>query len=163
MSTVDRAAQFMLKIHSDIERVGWSAVGVASDIDDPSPLPPFTYSIGFRELGHPEVIVVGLSPFVAHAIIGTVYDRVKDGERFKDGDIVDGILDNSYKVRFDALPPDGRPLNAARTYYQIDELPALQVVWPDKNGLFPGQEGFDERYETQVDIDRIREDDEQVS
>ena len=67
------------------------------------------------------------------------------------GQLDDGVL-VGYEVRFKAMPPDGRPLNAARNYFEVDELPALQVLWPDAKGLFPDEEGFEERFVGKQDL-----------
>lgn len=140
------------KVHKDIEKFGWSAIGVMALADDPDPGPPFVYTIGLYEHDeHPEMIVVGLDPTVAHAMLSGLYMRVAQGERFEDGQIDSEVLEG-YDVRFRWMPPEGRPLNVARNYYGKHFLPALQVLWPDSNGVFPDEEGFEERYVGQQDI-----------
>lgn len=134
------------KVDEGIDRVGWFAIGVAPTVDDVDPGPPFTYSIGFYNYSqHPEFIIVGLDSHVAHSILYGLFERVRAGERFEDGQLDDKTLEG-YNVRFKALPPPGRPLNVARGYFEVDELPALQVVWPDENGIFPDEEGFSEKF-----------------
>lgn len=138
-----------------IENHGWHCVGVFGTADDP-PLPNYTYSVGFREHDeHPEMIVVGLPNEIAQSILWGIYDRIKDGERFEDGDTLSGIIEN-YSLVLRAVPPDGRPLNMARAYYNLDELPALQVLWPDVDGNFPGEEAVDPEYEGGQALDGIR-------
>lgn len=139
--------EILERVADAIMRVGWFAVGVHPGPDD-DPTPQFTYSIGLWEYGHPEVIIVGLHPIVAHSVIGTMHERIEADETFRAGERVGGIIDD-YDVEFRAVPPDGRPLNLARRYYDVDELPALQIVWPDRDGLFPGEEGFDEEFDVQ--------------
>lgn len=153
-----RWAHIMLKVDADIQGgLGWSAVGVMATVEDPTL--PFTYTIGFREHDlHPELILVGMSPTQAHPLLGILYDRVSSGERFEDGQTDSRVLEG-YDVKFKALPPDGRPLNVARHFYGLDELPALQVVWPDTNGVFPDEDGFEERFVGWQDLDQIREED----
>ncbi len=131
----------LIKVQDDIKRVGWSAVGVfAAEGDEPSW--PFCYTIGFREHDHPEMIVVGLDTDLSHPILHGLYERVAAGERFETGQRDAKVLEG-YDVEFREMPVDGRPLNMARAYYGVDELPALQVLWPDQNGFFPGQEECD--------------------
>lgn len=153
MTSVD---SLLSKTKSDIEKYGWSAVGVMPTIDDPGPT--FTYTIGFQEHGHPELIVVGLAPEVAHTMLYGLYERVKQGDVFEDGQRDNGVLDD-YDVLFKAVPADGRPLNMARNYYDLDELPALQVVWPDAQGLFPDEWGFDPKFYGKQDLEAIRNED----
>lgn len=145
----------LAKTQRDIETIGWTTIGVFPGEGD-EPTPPFSYSIGFQEHEHPELIVVGLSPNVAHFIIAAFYERVAAGEKFKDGELVEDILDDDYIVKMQALPPDGVPLNMARRYYGTDELPALQVVWPDREGHFPGDEHFNPEYDDVQNLEKIR-------
>lgn len=140
------------KVRQDIAKYGWSSVGVFPDPDEVSPSPPFTYSVGFRGHDkHPEVIVIGLQAEVAHAIIGALYERVAAGEKFEVGDRVSELI-QGYEMECREVPPDGAPLNVARRYYGLDNLPALQLVWPDKEGCFPGEDGFDPEFERLQDI-----------
>jgi hypothetical protein len=37
-------------------------------------------------------------------------------------------------------------VNYAIWYYRSSPFPVLQLVWPDPAGLFPWEDGFDERY-----------------
>jgi uncharacterized protein DUF4262 len=147
---------FLATIMSNIERVGWMAIGVMPTIDDPLHT-PFTYSIGcYGHDGHPEFIVLGLNPSLAHVLLDGLCRRVAAGERFADGEADDKVLEG-YPVRFKALPPDGTPLNWARNYYGVEELPALQIVWPDKEGRFPGEEGCEPQYVTAQEIEAVRD------
>jgi len=145
-------ADLMNKIDADIDRVGWSAIGVMPTTDQPYGM-PFIYSIGFYNYSnHPEMIIVGLDPNVGHTMLHTLFERVRSGERFEDGQRVSEVLDG-YDVEFRAMPPAGRPLNAARSYFELEELPALQVMWPDAEGLFPGEPGFSEQFLGRQDLD----------
>lgn len=142
----------MEKVDEGIERVGWFAIGVSPTVDDVDPGPLFMYSIGFYNYSkHPEFIIVGLHPDQAHPMLHGLFERVRRGERFEDGQLDDGVLEG-YNVRFKALPPAGRPLNVARNYFELDELPALQVLWPDSNGVFPDEDGFEERFAGQQEL-----------
>lgn len=147
----------MIKVASDIERVGWSAISVFPCADDPPGSPAFTYSVGLRDRDHPELIVFGLDPRVAHGMIREVYGMVvHEGVTFRDGDRVGKVL-VGYDVIFRALPPDGRPLLIAKRHYGVDELPALQIVWPDEQGRHPGDDGCDAAVVLVQDTARARE------
>lgn len=148
------------KIKEDIERDGWSTIGVLpADESGPS----FSYSVGFREHnGHPEVIIVGLPPSYCHAMIATLYARVAAGERFTDGQRIPEVVED-YDVELRALPPDGAPLNMARSYYGVEEIAALQVIWPDEHGVFPGEANCVAAVAEQQDVEKIRREDAQQS
>jgi hypothetical protein len=142
----------MDKIDSDIKRVGWAAIGVMPTENES--FPPFTYSVGFRSHLHPEFIIVGLDPEIAHEMLYGLYLRVSAGERFEDGQLVSDVIEN-YDARLCALPADGRPCYAALEYYGVEELPVLQVLWPDPNGTFPGEDGFEERFVGLQDLKEV--------
>ena len=144
------------KVRKDIAKYGWSSVGVFPSEDNP--VSPFTYSIGFLEHDHPELIVSGLPPTTAHQIIAGLYHRVKDGARFEAGQLDTEVLEG-FEVKFQALPPDGRPLNMTRRFYGRDEVPALQVLWPDREGLFPDDPGCDPRMAVRQDLSFVRDED----
>lgn len=132
---MNRLDPIVQKIAADIERVGWSAIGVFPTESEPVEMPRFTYTVGFREHDeHPEMIVLGLGFEIAHAVLATLYERVAAGERFGDGEAVSEIL-RGYDARLKAV--DEHPCNLARRYYDLAELPVLQVEWPDKDGHFP--------------------------
>jgi hypothetical protein len=54
------------------------------------------------------------------------------------------------------MPPDGKPLNVARLYYGTEELDALQIVWPDRNGWFPGEPECDPKIAQRQDQELLR-------
>lgn len=150
--------QLLKKIKRDIGESGWSTISVFPTMTDPGV--HFSYSIGFREHdAHPEVIILGIPSEYAHSIIRTLYERVAAGERFEAGQRLDEVLEE-YEVELRAVASDGAPLNMAKAYYDVDELPALQIVWPDKEGLFPGEEGCDEGCAEIQDLEKVRADDE---
>lgn len=135
-----RKAMFA-KLHADVERDGWSYIAVFAAVGD-EPSAPFGYTIGLRGLDHPDFLITGVGHVMGHAILGGLVDRVKAGERFEDGQEVDEVL-VGYKVRMRSVPKPGYPLNMARAYYD-DDVTALQVVWPDADHRFPGDEGYDD-------------------
>jgi hypothetical protein len=137
----ERRARMFAKLDADVKRVGWSFIGVMTAEGD-EPFPPFGYTVGLTGAGHPELLITGVGAPMGHAILGGLYDRVKAGERFEDGQEVDEVL-VGYKVRMRAVPAPGYPLNMARAYYDED-VEALQVVWPDAEHHFPGDEGYAE-------------------
>lgn len=150
--------QLFEKVRGDIQEDGWSTISVFPTLTDPGV--HFSYSIGFREHGrHPEVIILGIPSEYAHPMIRTLYERVAAGERFEDGQRLDGVLEE-YQVELRAVPPDGAPLNMARAFYDVEELAALQIVWPDKEGLFPGEEGCDEGVALMQNLEGLRAEDE---
>jgi Domain of unknown function (DUF4262) len=72
------------------------------------------------------------------------------GHGYKEGQRYDNLL-MGYQCEFRMVNPtryDGL-LNYAIWYYKSSPFPVLQLVWPDQAGLFPWDEGFDERFRKQ--------------
>jgi hypothetical protein len=109
---------------------------------------PFTYSIGlFLNYEHPEIIVFGLPGNKAGPIINGVRDLVQAGTRFDAGSTSDEILQR-HSVTFLEVEDEqyGDHLGFALWFYRSllpETFPCLQLVWPDKKGLFPWQRDFD--------------------
>lgn len=123
------------KARADIERVGWSAVGVGAGPDSET----FTYTAGLTAQGHHELIIVGLDPYVAHGILAAAVQELQAGVRFSDGALVTGVLVD-YTAKLVAC--GNEHLTMARSIYG-SEVMALQIVWPDTDGRYPGDPGYD--------------------
>lgn len=130
------------KVADDIKKFGLAVITVPSDGE----VPTLAYSIGlWGARHHPEIVVFGLPPEVAHTIINDVGRRVKNGKRFKDGDVVEKLA--NFPMAFVEVPRDRFEghLNVALAYYGHGEFTALQLVWPDTQGKFPWQPSYDEK------------------
>jgi hypothetical protein len=136
----DPADEHDRKLLADVKRHGWHVIGVEEDEEGPS----FAYSIGlYRSFGHPEVVVFGLPVKVMHQVVNAAGEKVRFGERFghldESGDILEG-----YDVAFRAMERRHYPdyLGYARRFYQGDDFPALQCLWPDSQHRYPWHPGF---------------------
>jgi hypothetical protein len=128
------------KLVSDVEGYGWHVIRIADDDEGPG----FAYSIGlFKSFGHPEIIVFGLDGMLMHRMINLIGEEIRQGRRFADGDAASGILEG-YDVRFRevACRHYHEHCGYARWFYQGDDFPVLQCLWPDKKGRFPTDTGF---------------------
>jgi len=103
----------MLKKH------GWYAHFIA---DDDYPFGVNAHTHGFGYLFHPDIqICLNANPHLIHHTFETLYERIKNGEKFTPKKIYDDILDNNYKA----------------TFIQIDEN-LIRMIFPDKkNNLNP--------------------------
>lgn len=109
----------------------------------------WAYSVGlFERFGHPELAIFGLPNNVAHWIINEITSRIRSGEHFKPDASIDGLLEGDYvcvtrnvqKDWYDAL------FGYATWFYRDRAYPVLQVIWPDKQGLYPWDDGFNEAW-----------------
>jgi hypothetical protein len=133
------------QIDANIKQYGWHTTGVFPTADDPLETASFAYTAGLAEIGHPEIITFSLPAQVAHGILGTFVERVRDNkERCRPGPAPD-ILRN-YEGWLVEVPESvvssyfGVALRRARG--RTEGFAALQFVWPDKDGRFPWDEGY---------------------
>ena len=129
---------------TQIREHGWHSTSVLEDDEGPG----FTYTTGFCvNLGMPEVILFALNPDVAHDVLWDVYREAKGGRQFPIGVRVPDVFAN-----VDAfLVPVGKEaypyfLGWSTWFYGGDEFPCVQLVWPDKEGRFPWQDGIEESF-----------------
>jgi hypothetical protein len=127
-----------------IARYGWHAALVPAGED----APPFAYSIGFyHSYRHPEVLIIGAGPELGHSMLrGCAQWREANGPIPLDRHIP-GLIEG-FDCVFKEIPRRRYRdfFGYALWYYKGDDFPALQCVMPDKQGRFPWQPGFDERY-----------------
>jgi hypothetical protein len=109
--------------------------------------PAFSFSIGLAlNYSHPEIIIFGMDPRKAAQIINIVCDEAAKGRKYADGDVSSDILVNG-NVCFVEVPLQHyrEYLGTAIWFYSHSPrpFPCLQLVWPDREGLFPWETGFD--------------------
>ncbi len=132
------------KLLADVDASGVHVVHVPAN----DSLPAHSCSVGMWDsFEQPEVVVFGLPAEVAGELIELIADEADEGHRFLDGSRHEGLL-QEYPVRFVEVPKSryAETLAAACWAYQGDDFPAVQLVWPDKQGRWPwdpeAREGF---------------------
>ncbi len=130
------------KLLADVEQHGWHVIGIEADDEGPG----FAYSIGlFRTFSHPEIVVFGLPVKVMHPIINGIGEQVRNGSSFEHLDEASEVLEG-YSVCFRNVERKHYKefLGYARWFYQGDDFPVLQCVWPDKQHRYPWHPDFNE-------------------
>lgn len=134
------------KVLSDVEKYGWHILHILEDESGPS----FSFSVGFYlKFGHPEVLVMGLAQPVAHELINLIGKNLTTGRIYRPreriGDLADGFDCSFVPI---AVEHYREYLGYAIWFYRSlkQPFPALQLVWPDKEGRFPWERGYDERF-----------------
>jgi hypothetical protein len=128
-------------IVADVTTYGWHVMHVMADSTGPG----WSFSIGlFHTFGHPELLVFGLPSNIAQPIINDLGSRIRSGAAFAHG-VTDSDVLQHHAVHFVTVPPSafGSHLGYAVWFYGQHQFPSLQIVWPDRTGLFPWQRGFD--------------------
>jgi hypothetical protein len=123
------------KLLADVDQYGWHLVGIEQDDTGPG----FAYSIGLnRSFGHPEILVIGLAVDVMFGMVNGVGELVRGGKRFEhvdeSGDVLDGF---NVAFRQVELASYDDYLGYAEWFYQGDDFPVLQCVWPDSRHRYP--------------------------
>ncbi len=108
----------------------------------------WSYTVGvFDTSGKPEIITVGLLPETAHFALNKAAKLLGDGIDITKGRHHDLIGEVDCEFR----PVDPKWIEHlmgwALWYYDGDEFPVLQIVYPDLQNRFPEDEGFDKSFE----------------
>jgi hypothetical protein len=122
----------------EIKKSGWQIIYVFDQR-------PFAYTIGLtKNFGHPEVIISGLPSDFSASILNTIASKIKN----------EGFVWNTsipYPFLFARFPAVFRSVDSlhipeyfrwACRFYGSEPFQALQCLWPDTNGKFPGEPGY---------------------
>lgn len=137
--TRDEAEQ---KALDDIRKYGLHVVHVHDDSQGPG----FTYSIGlFENCAHPEIIIFGLKLELASSLLNNMAFDIKEGKTFTPDQFHQGVLDD-FLCYFGEVPRTHFRdyVGWARWFYEGDNFPLLQCVYPTVKGVFPWQAKFPE-------------------
>ena len=138
-SITDDGEEFIRRCVKD---PGW-AVQLVDEGESPSE-PEFAYTIGLHHnFGHPELIVLGQPKELMHAILNVIGQRIRKGARYAPGDSLDEVIDG-FPVRLREVERRESletHVGYALWFYAGKPFRLFQVVWPDKEGRFPGEPG----------------------
>lgn len=112
--------------------------------DDSDDEPPFAYTVGLFGLGHPELVVVGLSSEGAHGLLNGAADMVVHGRNLVPGEVV-RTDDGQAVYVVEVLPNPGEVIFSANRFYQRPDefsVPAFQLTWAHRNGSFPWDDDY---------------------
>jgi len=129
--------ELLADLRDKIDRRGWALVSVFGTAEDPTP--PFTYTVGLTAVGHPELIVYGLPPQVAGAILNRAGDRIRAGDPVMAGQRLTGLVQGGLQL-VALRAADTSALTTVRAIYGASD-DVLQLVWPDAAGRMPWEAG----------------------
>jgi hypothetical protein len=126
-----------------VQEHGWSVVSVAPEHEQPG----WAYSVGmWHTMRAPEVCMFGLRGRDMHTWLNAVGQQVRSGQPLRAGEERLGVLDG--------FPLMVRPVHPtwyadlfelALEFYRSAPPPVLQLLWPDRHGVFPWQPGAGQR------------------
>jgi hypothetical protein len=134
-------SNFSENVRRDIERDGVSIIYVGDAT------PPFAYTIGLWERHkHPELIVFGLSGRVMWSWLNALSVFVSEGQNFSAKVF---LKDVGGRFGVTVGPADSKYLEKyfgfALGFYE-QQFPIAQVIWPDSEGCFPGEDLYNAKY-----------------
>lgn len=134
------------QVRTDIDTHGYALrIG---HIAEPQPS-PWTYTIGFTALNHPELVFTNFSEPAARHVANTMLHAVQNGHTFNHGDMIHGITPACPLAII--ATPQGYAWHIADDLYGPFNVLGLHVISPDRNRKFPwepGSELADMRYGT---------------
>jgi hypothetical protein len=105
----------------------------------------FGYTVGLFEVGHPELLILGVTPGTASGVLNDVARRVRADRALTPGEVL--TFDSwPHRVAVEVLPNPQAILFVANDFYErTDDLsvPAYQLTYDDRSGRFPWDAGYD--------------------
>lgn len=137
--------QIYKNIKKTIAEQGWAIMHIFPSETTPA----FSYTIGLLEKGLPDIIILGVDGEVAHSLLHALYDKI-GGDKAQDilfnGSVVEEVANMPLKLVEVDDKYISQYLIQAGVYYETYNIRVMQLLWPDPNGVFPDESGFDERY-----------------
>lgn len=131
---------------SDVEERGWSVCIIGDAPDQPA----WAFSVGmWHTLRTPDLAMFGLRPLDMGKWINLAGEQIRLGRRFGLDKPQDGIL-NGFPVELRLADGSwyGDLFGYGLWFYQ-GWFPLAQIIWPDRQGLFPWEPGCGERCRNQ--------------
>lgn len=128
------------QIISDVEQYGFHVAIVPGDGYSPT----FAYTIGlYKSYGYPELICFGLSHDLMHSMFWTAKELF-DTQPVPDLAVGYPDFIGDFDVRFLTVDKVRYTdyFGYGHWFYHGWDFPVLQIVWPDKQALYPWEEGF---------------------
>lgn len=126
-------------IATSLARSGFATVAVADEAG------PWAYTTGFTDIGHPEILICGLRPELAHQFFWDLYREIKAGKRYDTGEVNTELA--TLPTMFRTLRDDAAQELCCQALFWYEDKGIkptfLQLVMPDPAGKFPWEAGYD--------------------
>ena len=124
------------KVIDDIATHGWHGVHIAADEVGPG----YSFTIGaYHSFGLPEFLIMGLPQATGQQILDLALDAVRSGAISDFTQTTDTLLEG-HPCAFVRVPVSQYRdyVGYARWYYRGNDFTLYQIVWPSRDGHFPG-------------------------
>jgi hypothetical protein len=95
-------------------------------------------------MGHPELLVFGLTPSSAQALLNGLGDAIVDGRDLVPGEMIEDESGCRHHIIVEEVPNPGEIVLAANRFYRLPRsasVSVLQLTYADCDGRFPWDEG----------------------
>ena len=140
--------KYMLNMEELILQYGHMVQGVFPTEDAPGP--SFAYSVGLQDAGWPELIMVGVNINTATVIINDTIRLYRAAEKKPTaGDCVEEV--GNFPLYLATVSNSALHEYLCQAVHRAERMgkpepAALQIVIPDRAGVFPWQPGYDHAY-----------------
>ena len=119
----EEAINQYIKWQSDkLSEHGWIMHYVGDDTTSPTGVNIHTHGL-HENYNHPDLqVVLQIPQQVVQSILNTIVDRIKNGEKFKDGDVIKSVIANGLSIKIVNANENGRPV--------------LRIIFPDQSGNY---------------------------
>lgn len=135
----EKKRQYLELIDSNIEKYGFHVTYVLEEKD----FTPFGYSTGlFKNYGIPEVFVSGLPNGLTNTLI-TNYAETFQKKPLTFNRKINDLIDRFpvYLIQVESSSLEEKVLASYRLY-DGDNFDSVQIIYPDLNGCFPDEKGY---------------------
>lgn len=131
-------------ITQNIEQYGLHVQYVFASEDTPS----FIYTIGMTDIGAPELLMFSLPPEAVQGCINQMYQEIRMSQRPKNADRITDLWSVPMILESVDSQDAAEYTVQAEEYYRGRGVKPVykQMVWPDTNGKYPHQHGFDPKF-----------------
>jgi hypothetical protein len=128
----------------NIRQHGWVRTAALAEESKPG----FSFTSGFWvSSGQPELMIFSTSDEVVHELLWVQYRSAKAGRPLSIGTRTDAVFSNLPAYAFSVAKRHFADyLGWSRWLYRGNDFECLQIVWPDRAGVFPWEAGFDEGF-----------------
>ncbi|MEI7770114.1 MAG: DUF4262 domain-containing protein [Chloroflexales bacterium] len=132
---------FLAKLTRQVARRGYQSIHTHDRAGTDADL-PITYSVGFRQRAHPDILIPGLLAPVAASFMAQLHEAIVAGATYAPGELYDSIA-AGYLAQFKPIHESWQnALTAvAASVYQRQNgdrtFTAIQLIYPDAGGRWP--------------------------
>ena len=126
---------------NNIRKHGWTAMHVFGDEERPG----FSYTTEFQcNLDQPEIMTFAMKQDNAQDFFWSAWHFLKNGGELLPAHFTRDLSEQGRMALFTVAKRHyAEHLGWSRWFYAGDNFGCIQLVWPDRNDVFPWQKGFD--------------------